>query len=91
MVEKVLKLFIASTMVFSLMLVKNTNVYAAETNLWGEENLFTKPEQINEDADLLAELDSIGHKLKESDKVQLADLYRSGKYALTTSSLRTEA
>lgn len=76
MVEKVLKLFIASTMVFSLMLVKNTNVYAAETNLWGEENLFTKPEQINEDADLLAELDSIGHKLKESDKVQLADLYR---------------
>ena len=58
------------------MLVKNTNVYAAEINLWGEENLFTKPEQIQEDADLLAELDSIGHKLKESNKVKLADLYR---------------
>ncbi len=76
MLKKLLQLFIASTMVFSLMLVKNTNVYAAEINLWGEENLFTKPEQIQEDADLLAELDSIGHKLKESNKVKLADLYR---------------
>ena len=76
MVEKLLKLFIASTMVFSLMLVKNTNVYAAETNLESETGVFTKPRDIHEDADLLSELDVIGKKLNEKEMKTGADVYR---------------
>lgn len=76
MVEKLLKLFVASTMVFSLMLVKNTSVYAAEINLEGQQGLFTKPSDIHEDSDLLSELDIIGKKLNEKEVKTGVDLYR---------------
>ena len=76
MVGKLLKLFIASTMVFSLMLVKNMSVYAAEINLEGQQGLFTKPSDIHEDSDLLSELDIIGKKLNEKEVKTGVDLYR---------------
>ncbi len=76
MVGKLLKLFIASMMVCSLVLVKNANVYAAEINLEGQQGLFTRPGDIHEDSDLLSELDVIGKKLNEKEVKTGVDLYR---------------
>ncbi|MGM9952571.1 MAG: fibronectin type III domain-containing protein [Intestinibaculum porci] len=75
MIGKIIKVFLTLTMVFSLMLVKN-NVYAAESNLEGEQGLFTKPDQIHEDEDLLSELNVIGDKLDEKQVKDGIDLYR---------------
>ena len=49
MAGKLLKVFVAFTMFISLMLVKNAQVYAAETNLETETGAFTKPGDIHED------------------------------------------
>lgn len=76
MAGKLLKVFVAFTMFISLMLVKNAQVYAAETNLETETGAFTKPGDIHEDADLLSELDVIGKKLNEKEMKTGADVYR---------------
>lgn len=76
MAGKLLKVFVALIMFISLMLVKNAQVYAAETNLETETGAFTKPSDIHEDADLLSELDVIGKKLNEKEMKTGADVYR---------------
>ncbi|BBH26753.1 hypothetical protein SG0102_16870 [Intestinibaculum porci] len=76
MVEKLLKLFIASAMVFSLTLVKNTHVHAAESNLESETGVFPNSNTIREDADLLSSLKVVGTKLQSRKVEDSIDLYR---------------
>ncbi len=100
MAGKLLKVFVAFTMFISLMLVKNAQVYAAETNLETETGAFTKPGDIHEDADLLSELDVIGKKLNEKEMKTGADVYRwlldinylNSKYSnsVSSTSIKTE-
>lgn len=100
MAGKLLKVFVAFTMFISLMLVKNAQVYAAETNLETETGAFTKPSDIHEDADLLSELDVIGKKLNEKEMKTGADVYRwlldinylNSKYSnsVSSTSIKTE-
>lgn len=99
MAGKLLKVFVAFTMFISLMLVKNAQVYAAETNLETETGAFTKPGDIHEDADLLSELDVIGKKLNEKEMKTGADVYRwlldinylNSKYSNSVSSTSIKA
>lgn len=76
MISKIFKSIIALSMIFTLMLTKSNNVYAAETNLEGQAGLFTKPSDIHEDADLLSELDVIGKKFNDKKIEDGIDLYR---------------
>lgn len=70
------KLFLSLSMIFALTVSYSHNVSAAEINLVGKADLFTKPSDIHKDADLLSELDVIGEKLNEAKTEDGTDLYR---------------
>lgn len=76
MTGKFMKIFLAFSMIFTVMLTSCYKVNAAETNLESETGVFTKPSDIHEDADLLSELDVVGKKLNEKEIRTGADVYR---------------
>lgn len=73
---KISKLFLSLSMIFALAFSFSNNVSAAEINLVGKSDLFTKPSDIHEDEDLLSELVVIGEKLNENKTEDGTDLYR---------------
>lgn len=73
---KISKLFLSLSMIFALAFSFSNNVSAAEINLVGKSDLFIKPSDIHEDADLLSELSVIGKKLNQEKTKDGTDLYR---------------
>ncbi|MDD6419177.1 MAG: fibronectin type III domain-containing protein [Clostridium sp.] len=73
---KISKLLLSLSMIFALAFSFSNNVSAAEINLVGKSDLFTKPSDIHEDEDLLSELVVIGEKLNENKTEDGTDLYR---------------
>lgn len=97
---KISKLLLSLSMIFALTFSFSNNVSAAEINLVGKSDLFTKPSDIHEDEDLLSELDVIGKKLNEKEMKTGADVYRwlldinylNSKYSnsVSSTSIKTE-